>query len=327
MAPTTDPFVILVSSDFYDPFADQLAALGQPHFVWKRLSYPNRPDNFLDLLADADVAISRLDLSDAEYDAAPKLKLLQLPTAGYDHIDLGRAARHRVVVGTNGGANAISVSEHTMMLILCLYRQLLFHHNAVTHGPWVNRKHQCPELFGKTLGIVGLGNVGRQVAIRAKAFGMKVLFNDIRRECLDFEAQNELTFAPLDTLLAASDVVTFHVPLTDKTRNMINARTLGLMRPGALLINTARGAVQDEDALCRALAEGRLGGAGLDVFNQEPLPRDSPLLTFDNVVLTPHSGPSLETLGRVVANMAANVCNISQGLPPQFVAIDHGQHQ
>jgi phosphoglycerate dehydrogenase-like enzyme len=327
MTAPTEPFVILVSSDFYDPFADKLAALGEPRFVWKRLSYPKRPDDFLDLLTDADVAISRQDLSEEQYAIAPRLKLLQLPTAGYDHIDLKRAARHGVFVGINGGANAISVAEHTMMLILCLNRQLLFHHNAVVNGPWVNRKHECLELFGKTLGIVGLGHVGKQVAMRARAFGMEVIFNDIRRDAPDFEKQYELTFAPFEQLLAVSDVVSFHVPLTDKTRNMINARTLGLMRPDGLLINTSRGGTQDEDALSTALASGRLRGAGLDVFNTEPLPRDSALLTLGNVVLTPHSGPSLETLGRVVSNMAVNINNVSRGMPPQFVAVDldHGE--
>lgn len=325
MAPTPETFTILVSSDFYDRYADTLAEAGRPHFVWKRLSYPDRPDNFLDLLADADAMITRQDLDDAQYAAAPRLKLIQLPTAGYDHIDLKRARRHGVPVCTNGGANAISVAEHTMMLMLCLYRQLLFHHNAVVHGPWVNRKHECPELFGKTLGIVGLGNVGRQVVMRARAFGMNVLFNDIRRDAPEFENQHGLRFASLDGVLAESDIVSFHVPLTSKTRGLINAATIGRMRDGALLINTARGGVQDEDAICTALASGKLGGAGLDVFNHEPLPASSPLRGFANVVLTPHSGPSYETLGRVVDNMVRNINNLSHGLPPMFTAVDYEQ--
>lgn len=327
MNATADPFVILVSSDFYDPFAERLAVLGEPRYVWKRLSHPKRPDDFLELLADADVAITRLDLNEAEYAAAPKLKLIQLPTAGYNHIDLKRAGRHGVIVGTNGGANAISVAEHTMMLMLCLYRQLLFHHNAVVHGPWVNRKHDCPELYSKTLGIVGLGNVGSRVAILARAFGMRVVYNDIRSIDPDFVCAHQLACAPYEALLAQSDIVTYHVPLTERTRNMINARSLGLMRRGAVLINTSRGAVQDEDALYAALAEGSLRGAGLDVFRKEPLPRGSALLTLDNVVMTPHSAPSLETLGRVVENMTANINNVSRGLPPRFVAVDYDQYQ
>ena len=323
MKTSPESFTIFVSSDFYDLFAEQFAAMGPSHCVWKRLDYPVRQDNFKEILPEADALITRQDINDEEYAVAKKLKLIQLPTAGYDHIDIERAARHGIPVSTNGGANAISVAEHTMMLILCLYRYLLFHHNAVVNGPWVNRKHECLELYGKKIGIVGLGNVGKQLAIRAKAFGMSVLFYDIRRENRHFEEQHNLHFVSMDELLDQSDVVSFHVPLTAKTHGLINAKTIDKMRDGALLINTSRGKVQNEVDLCEALSSGKLRGAGLDVFNQEPVPSSSPLLTFDNVVLTPHSGPSYETLGRVVENMAHNINRVSHGLPPEFLAVNY----
>lgn len=312
-------FRILVSADYYDQFLERFQALGRPHYSWERVSWPERDQRLPDLMQGVDAIISRLDLEEHDYLAADKLKLFQVPTAGYDHIDLVRAARHGVPVANNGGANAISVAEHVFMLVLCLYRRLLLHHNAVVKGPWINRKYENTEMYGKRLGIVGLGNVGRQLAMRARCFGMHVAFNDICEPDPDFVTRHQLQPMDFDELLATSDIVSFHVPLTPLTENMINSRSLKLMRKGALLINTSRGRVQDEDALSEALASGHLGGAGIDVFRQEPVPADSPLLHFENVVLTPHNGPSRETQDRVLENMTHNIMRVEQGLEPEFL--------
>lgn len=205
------------------------------------------------------------------------------------------------------------------MLVLCTYRKLLFHHCAVTQGPWVNRKYDNIEMYGKRIGIVGLGNVGKQVAQRAYGFGMDVVYNDIIRPDPEFERKYSLQYLSFEDLLATSDIVTFHVPLTSRTENMINNASLCLMKKGSVLINTSRGKVQDENALYEALASGRLKGAGIDVFRTEPLPRDSKLLLLDNVVLTPHNGPSKETQDRVLDTMVNNIRRIENGYIPNHI--------
>lgn len=311
-------FNILVSADYYDQFLERFQHLGEPHYNWQRMSWPERDSRLPGLLADVDAIISRMNLLDEDYLAANRLKLFQVPTSGYDHIDLQCASRHGVLVANNGGANAISVSEHVFMLILCIYRRLIFHHHAVTRGPWVNRKYENIELYGKRIGIVGLGNVGKQVAIRASCFGMDVVYYDIIRPDPEFERKYSLDFKSFQELLCISDIVTFHVPLTELTEKMINSHSLGLMKKGAVLINTSRGKVQDEEALYEALTSGKLKGAGIDVFRTEPLPLDSKLLLLDNVVLTPHNGPSKETQDRVLEVMVSNIRRVEQGLRPWY---------
>lgn len=312
-------FNILVSADYYDQFLERLQELGEPHYNWQRISWPERDDRLPALLTNVDAIISRQDLQEEDYQAANRLKLLQVPTAGFDHINLQKARDYGLIVSNNGGANAISVAEHVFMLILCIYRRLLFHYNAVVKGPWVNLKYENLELYGKQIGIVGLGNVGKQVAIRANCLGMEVFYYDIVRPDPEFERKHSLAFMDFEGLLSSSDIVTFHVPLTELTEDMINSKTLGLMKQNSVLINTSRGKVQDEQALYEALASGKLKGAGIDVFKTEPLPGDSKFLLLDNVVLTPHNGPSKETQDRVVKTMVNNIRRVEQGLVPKHI--------
>ena len=274
------------------------------------------------VLAEADAIVGRVNLTDAQYALAPKLKLVQTLKAGYEMIDVNRAQRHGVAVSNNGGANAISVAEHVLMVMLALYRQLLFHHNSVAQGPWENRKLQNRELHGKTLGIIGMGHIGQALAERAQALGMNISYFDVvRKEGL--EQERGYRFQMLSKLLANSDIVSVHVPLTDYTRNLINRRTLKMMRPDALLINAARGGVQDEAALHEALTCGWIAGAGLDVFQTEPLPESSPLCVLTNVVLTPHSAPALETYPRAMQHALGNLQRLDQGVPLVNLVVDH----
>jgi len=316
-------FTILTSADIYDKFASRLVALGEPRFRWVRVDFARRPENFAELLKRADCVISRIDLTEDDYRQAPRLKLFQLPIAGYEQVDLARAARHGVIVTNNGGSNAISVAEHVFLLTLALLRHMFFHHRTVADGSWVCLKHQNIELFGKTLGIVGLGYVGQAVATRARAFGMRVLYNDIRRPDPAFVREHGLEPRAFEALMRESDVVSLHVPLTSKTRHMVNRTSLGWMRPTGVLINAARGGVVDEEALYEALAARRLAGAGLDVFEEEPPPTTSPLLTLDNVVLAPHAGPSYEAQFRLLEHVAANAVRVANGEPPLYLVIDY----
>lgn len=323
MQTSDEPFCVLVTADVYDKFADRLTGPQGMPMEWVRVNFSPRPPGFLDLLARAHCVVTRTDLTEEEYRHAPRLRLLQLPITGYDGVDLARAKRFGVVVANTGGANAVSVAEHVMLLALALYRHAIFHDRTVRDGSWINRKHDNRELFGKTFGIVGLGNVGRAVALRARGFDMRILYHDIRRPASEFEWQYGLEWRSFESLMREADVVSLHVPLTSRTRRMVDRRSLGWMKPTALLINTSRGEIVDQAALCEALQAHRLLGAGLDVFEEEPVPTDSPLLTLDNVVLAPHAGPSYESQFRMIDSVVANVVRAAQGSPPLHVVINY----
>jgi phosphoglycerate dehydrogenase-like enzyme len=255
-------------------------------------------------------------LTEEDYVAAPHLELLQLMSAGYEHVDLELAARHGVRVATFGDAMASVVAEHTLLLILAVCRRLLDLDAAVRAGAWRTNELVLRELRGKQVGLIGLGYIGREVAVRLRAFGADVVYYSRQRH-----DSSGLRYAPLDELLATSDIVSLHVALAPSTRGMIGARELALMKPDAVLINTSRGAVVDQAALHAALASGALAGAGLDVLDPEPPPPDDALLRLPNVVFTPHNGGQAEEVWpRIVRTCFANVERVARGEPPQFLA-------
>jgi len=262
-------------------------------------------------------------MDDAFYRAAPKLKLVQLLSAGYDRCDIEAASRARVPICNNGGANSIAVAEHTFTLMLAVCRQLIWQHKMVSSGVWRGNEwlgKRFYELSGKTLGIVGLGNIGKKVARIARGFGMNVLYNDIVRLNEDAEDALGARFRLLRELLQTSDIVSLHVPLTDATHHMMNAATLKLMQPHAILINTCRGPVVDEAALHRALTGGTIQAAGLDVFDEEPTPPNNPLLGLENVVLTPHlAGLSQDNRSKGFRNSFDNVQRVERGETPLWI--------
>ena len=238
------------------------------------------------------VCYPNVALRDTFYRAAPRVKLVQLLSAGYDAVDLEAARRAKVPVSNNGGANAISVAEHAIMLMLTVARKIVWQHANVSGGRWRGNgpAPRMYELFDKTLGIVGLGTIGKKVARLAKAFGMRVQYYDILRLSEDAEDALGVRFRLLREVLRTSDVVSLNVPLNASTRHMIGAEELALMKPTAILINTCRGPVIDEPALVRALTEGWIAAAGLDVLEQEPASPDNPLFKLSNTVITPHVG-------------------------------------
>jgi phosphoglycerate dehydrogenase-like enzyme len=246
--------------------------------------------------------------------------LYQVPTAGYDHVDLNRAVCYGVLVGNNGGANAISVAEHVFMLMLAIYRHLLFHHETVCDATWVNLKHQNLELSGKKLGIIGLGHVGRAVTERANAFGMNVFYYDVKRAPGSYETFQKLTYLSLTELVKQMDIVSLHVPRTTNTIGMINREVLGEMKKDSILINTSRGEVVVESDLLEFLQKKQIRAAGLDVFEQEPLSSGHPLTKLENVVLTPHCGPSYETHKHLGERIVENIRAIYFGYVPPYLA-------
>ncbi len=275
----------------------------------------------------ADVIIGdftfRLPIDAEVAEAARGCRLIQQPSIGYQHIDLEATRRAGIPVANVGAANAVAVAEHAVMFMLMLLKNALYFHHKTAEGQWAQQDMftvGCRELLGKTVGIVGMGHIGREVAVRLKPFGCRVLYHDLRR--LDPEQERELgaDYASLEDLLRTSDIVTLHVPLTPETRHLIDGERIGMMKEGAYLINLARGEVVDEEALYRALKEGRLAGAGLDVFSREPVDPDNPLLRLPQVVLTPHTaGGTDESRLRMIQVTVENVRRVLAGEKPLHV--------
>lgn len=245
----------------------------------------------------------------------PELRVISRNGVGFDRIDVAAATHRGVAVTITPEGNHQAVAEHAMALLLAVTRSIVPYAVATRDGIWRRSAMHLP-LRGKTLGIVGLGRIGRSVAQRAAAFGMRVVtcekFPDAQ-----FVAGSKIEVMDLDQLLTMADYVTLHTPLGPETRELINVRTLALMKPGSVLINTARGGLVNEDDLLAALRSGHLAGAGLDVLQAEPPPVDHPLLQLPNVVVTPHIA-SFDTQGveDMSVGAARNIVDILQGRWP-----------
>ena len=283
-----------------------------------------RKDELPKEVRDSDAIILSIEPIDDEFlKKFPKLRIIARYGVGYDNIDVGACTKRGVYVTHTPGVLSHAVAELTLGLMLSLSRRLIQADNYV-RTEWAKSKRKKLamgiDLYGKTLGIIGLGRIGYEVAFRAKAFGMKIIYYDIERK---EKAEKTLgaQYVDLETLLKSSDFVSIHTPLTPQTRGFIGERELKLMKPTAYIINTARGLVIDEEALCKALKEGWIAGAGLDVFAKEPLPLDSPLVKMKNVVLTPHMGTyTPETRRAMALKCIENVRAALAGkIPPNLV--------
>ncbi len=283
----------------------------------------SRASDFTEHMAEAEYLVGFVDMlvDEVLFLAAPNLRLIQLLSAGYDRADIEAARKAGVPISNNGGANSVAVSEHAVMLMLAVSRQLVVQHRNVAAGNW--RGNDVPKLYelrGKTLGIVGLGTIGTKTARLALAFGMNVIYYDIARLTEAEEDDLGVRFRLLRELLAESDLVSLHVPLNQSTHHLIGREELAEMKPEAIMINTARGPVIDEVALYEALSSGRLAAAGLDVFDQEPPEAENPLLALDNVILSAHmAGPTQESNVARVRNAFDNVQRVARGEGPLWV--------
>jgi D-3-phosphoglycerate dehydrogenase len=272
---------------------------------WEVLTHDQLPDGLTAALADADglVVRSAVQVDDALMEHAPKLRVVGRAGVGVDNIDADAATRRGIVVMNTPGANAVAVAELTIGLMLALVRKLSVANAGMHAGKWEKKSLQGSELRGKTLGILGLGRIGLEVAKRAKGFGLEIVGSDpfvsaaVARE-------NGIKLATLDELIQTSDFITLHVGLTPQTAGVINAKSLAAMKPGVRIINCARGELIDDGALVDALKSGHVAGAALDVFTVEP-PVNSAYAQFDNVILTPHiagsTGEAQEALGIQIA--------------------------
>ncbi|HUR37147.1 MAG TPA: phosphoglycerate dehydrogenase [Terriglobales bacterium] len=286
-------------------------------------------------LVDADALIVRsaVDVNAKLLESAKKLRVIGRAGVGVDNIDLDAATRKGIVVMNTPGANAVAVAEHTFGLMLSMARHLSRADTTTRAGKWEKKTLQGTELRGKTLGIVGLGRIGMEVATRAHAFGMKVMAHDPFVAPTAIRAR-EITLTSLDDVYAAADYLSLHVGLSPQTQGMINEASIAKMKRGVRIVNCARGELIDDAALAAALKSGAVGGVAVDVFRQEP-PRESPLLGADNVVATPHIAGSTneaqeavgiqiamqvkEYLARGVIQNAVNVPSVSD---EEFVEIE-----
>lgn len=248
---------------------------------------------------DALIIRSETKVTDSVINAASRLKVIGRAGVGLDNVDIEAATRKGIVVMNTPGGNTISAAEHTISMILALSRNIPQANASLKEGRWDRKRFQGTEVYGKTLGIVGLGRVGSEVARRAQGLEMKVIACD---PLISKQRVQELGIGlfNLKQLLPQVDYLSLHTPLTSQTRNLIGEREISLMKEGARIINCARGGIIDEEALYRALKEGKLKGAALDVFEEEK-PFSSPLVELDSVVLTPHLGASTEEAQRRVA--------------------------
>ena len=262
------------------------------------------------------------DPSDEVIKSLEKCRLVQLLAAGYDRMNLDLLAELEIPCANNGGANSWAVADQAVLLMLAIYKQLLASDNSTREGRWAEpiTGQNTFEMAEKKVGILGIGNIGRQVAKRVQGFDAKVQYFDLYP--LDDRTAEELnvTYVSLEELFSTSDIISCHTPLTNDTKHIVNSNTLSLMKPTAILINTSRGPVVDEEALISALQSGVIAAAGLDVFEKEPVSPDNPLLKMDNVVATPHmAGTTWDTWARRANFGFENMERIRNGEAPQAV--------
>lgn len=281
--------------------------------LWKKIP------QLKDALRDADALLVRNQTKvNADLLAQARLlKIIARAGAGYDNIDVEAASQVGVVVCYSPEENAVSVAEHVFGLLLALARKIPGADRSVKNGGWERKKYHGFELMGKTLGILGLGKIGFRVALRAKAFGMRLLAHDAYLSSTSLHVtESGATLVAMDQLLAESDFLSVHLPLTLETRGLLNRQSFSKMKPTAFIINTSRGEVLVEKDLALALQQGQLAGAALDVREKEPPAADSPLNGLDNVILTPHTaGLTYEAQEKVVEAIAEDVDRVLSGQP------------
>jgi D-3-phosphoglycerate dehydrogenase len=266
---------------------------------------------------DALIVRSQVEVDAALIAAAPRLQVIGRAGVGVDNVDLDAATRAGITVVNAPTGNTIAAAEHTIALLLALARRIPAADASIRRGEWARGSLQGVQLRGRTLGIIGLGKIGMAIAERARALGMALLGSD-PYVTAEQAALRGVELVDLERLLERSDAVTIHVPLTRATTGLIGARAIARMKPGAFVLNVARGGIVDEPALASALREGRLGGAGIDVFETEP-PTGSPLLDAPNTVLTPHLGAStIEAQVAVAEEIAEQVLDVLDGRPARY---------
>ena len=295
---------------------DAIRGVALPEFEI-RFAKTYQPEEQLDLTVNADfVLVGGATLSGSMIEQAKRLKFIQKWGIGVDKIDLAAARRAGVPVAITAGANAGPVAELAIALMLAVYRRIPYADRKIREGVWIKSemRSSCYQLDGKTIGLLGFGAIARMVAHRLRGFDADIVYHDLNRADRVTERALQARHVSFDELLERSDILSIHTPLTSATRNLIGREAIAKMKDGAVIINTARGGIVDESALCEALETGKLCGAGLDSFESEPLSLESPLLKFDQVVLTPHAGGGVfDNVANVADHALGNIAKFLRG--------------
>lgn len=281
-------------------------------FTVKTLDEPTQ-EQLIKEAADADYLLvsGRLKINKEVLDSAKNLKMIQRTGVGTEMLDKEEIKSRGIPVYVNAGVNARSVAEHTLTLMLSCLKRIPAIDKQVRNGVWKKQETgtSCHELYGKTVAIVGMGAIGRQVATYLHCFGAKIIYTDLFRMREEQEVALGATYvSSFEGLLPLADILSFHCPLTDDNKEMLNASTISKMKDGAIVVNTARGKLINENDLYEALTLGKLASAGLDVHYEEPMLKDDSLSTLDNVILTPHiAGLSNETFKAMMREAVDNI--------------------
>ena len=301
------------ASEATKAFINQYRNLEDQVFYWQELSEREQKEC---LGIATCLVIATFKITAELINGAPNLKLIQRAGIGLDNVDLKAAKERGIQVANTPGVNAVSVAELTIGFILSLYRKISFMNEATQEGKWLMWEYRpfMHEMNGKVHGILGMGNVGREVAKRSKAFNTQVLYYDAYRLSVEQEKELGIEFSTLERILTESDILSVHIPLLEETRNLIGENELSKMKKDAILINVARGNIVDEEAVAKALQEGTLAGAAFDTFAVEPFELSSPLANCPNVILTPHiAGGTLDVLKEGIKRSFENIRRIEKG--------------
>lgn len=308
------------------PWRDVLDAAGFEVVLADGDCVHHSKSEFIRQLQGIDCTLASVERYDEEVFANSRLRAVARVGVGYDAIDVAAASRHQVAIAITPGTNEHSVAEQAIALITAVFRDTCRRDREIRSGLW---RRDCPRrLAGNTIGLVGLGRIGKAMIPRCQGLGLSVIAHDPYAD-RQYAAEHHVPLVELDDLLRQADIVSLHSPCTPETMDMINDRSLALMKADATLINTARGGLVDEEALGRALARGHLFGVGLDVCKTEPLPSDSPLRSFERVIWAPHLGgidqTALDAMGRLAAQCLADLAR--NHWPQGCIVNDHLQAQ
>ena len=296
-------------------------------FTTEALSADTVEERLIEAARDADfIVLHPARIADDVLKAATRLRMVQILSAGFDGLNLDLIRELEVPCANNGGANSWAVSDHAVLLMLAVFKRLVVADASTRGGTWITPLNGLNtfEMANKLVGILGIGNIGRQVARRVQAFDASVQYYD--KYPLPEERERELNVrrVSIEELFRTSDILTCHTPLTSETERIVNADRLGTMKPTAILVNTSRGGVVDEGALIDALSSGTIAGAGLDVFEQEPVDPENPLLKMDNVIATPHAaGGTWDTWFRRAEFAYDNIARVWAGGEPRSLLPDY----
>lgn len=312
---------VLIIGAFHDAGMKVLEA--RPDIIFEVVEGASEAEVAAKIVDAEGVTVRTAPLPGSLLDRAPRLKVVSRHGVGYDNVDLAALNRRRIPLAIAADANATAVAEHTLYLMLALAKQGLRHDRATREGEWAIRNRlEAVDLLGRRVLIIGFGRIGREVAKRCAAFGMAVMVHDPYVQANVIEAAGDYRSVPdFRAVLPETDVLSVHLPLAAESRGLIGAAELEALPDHAFVINAARGGIIDEAALYEALISGKIAGAGLDVFDQEPPPEDHPLFALDSVVLSPHNaGLTKEAAIRMAVSTARNVlAGIDGTLDPAMV--------